>query len=60
MYEESDRGERWVTVHDLTEAPAGSFTAIDADYHRTCGLRTTGAIVCWGYGFGREGIEPGI
>ena len=33
----------------LTDAPDGEFTAVSAVRQSSCGLRSTGAIECWGY-----------
>ena len=33
----------------LTDAPDGEFTAVSAVSQVSCGLRSTGAIECWGY-----------
>ena len=59
VYVDTDGGDRTVTTTDLTNAPAGSFTAIDAAYHFTCGLRATGEIACWGASRYRD-EEPDI
>jgi alpha-tubulin suppressor-like RCC1 family protein len=29
-------------------APAGDFTSVSAGYRHTCGVRTDGAVICWG------------
>ena len=31
-----------------TPAPTGQFVDVDAGFQHTCGLRSNGAIVCWG------------
>ena len=40
------------------DPPAGSFTAVSASYAHTCGLRTSGAIECWGSGYGDQYVVP--
>ena len=42
------------------DAPGGMFSAVSASENHTCGLRTSGEIVCWGSNFGPdEGLDTG-
>ena len=42
------------------DAPDGMFSAVSASENHTCGLRTSGEIVCWGSNFGPdEGLYTG-
>ena len=37
-----------VTGQTIYDAPTGSFKAVSAGSHHSCGLRTDGTIACWG------------
>ncbi len=44
-----------------SNAPAGAFTAISADYSHSCGIRANGAIACWGSNvWGKSDAPAGV
>ena len=58
FYDDEDGVRGDFIVDGRADAPSGSFTAVSAGSHHSCGLRTNGTVACWGANWTGEADAP--